>query len=118
MATCPDCSQVKAEASKDARFELIDLAAHVRFLKEFLALRDKHPAFDKVKERGNIGLPCFVMEDGSIDFSWERVKLRLAWMPDVAEVFPDGAASADAATEGFANDVAEGAACSLDGSGC
>ncbi|MBO7182601.1 MAG: hypothetical protein J6V49_00555, partial [Bacteroidales bacterium] len=70
MATCPDCTQVKAEAANDPRFELIDLGEHVKHLKAFLKLRDTHPAFDKVKARGNIGLPCFVMEDGSIDFSW------------------------------------------------
>lgn len=111
MATCPDCMQVKAEASKDARFELIDLGTHVRFLKEFLVLRDSHPAFDKVKERGNIGLPCFVMEDGSIDFSWERVKQRIGWKADAVAV------KAAASVEGAAVAV-EGAACSLDGKGC
>lgn len=81
MATCPDCTQVKAEAAGDPRFELIDLGEHVRNLKAFLALRDTHPAFDKVKARGNIGLPCFVMEDGSIDFSWTRIKERIARTP-------------------------------------
>ena len=43
MATCPDCTQVKAEAANDPRFELIDLGEHVRHLKAFLALRDTHP---------------------------------------------------------------------------
>lgn len=122
MATCPDCMQVKAEASKDARFELIDLGTHVRFLKEFLVLRDSHPAFDKVKERGNIGLPCFVMEDGSIDFSWERVKQRIGWKADAVAVNAvasvNDVASVLGSAEASVNDAVEGAACSLDGKGC
>lgn len=104
MATCPDCTQVKAEAANDPRFELIDLGEHVKHLKAFLTLRDTHPAFDKVKARGNIGLPCFVMEDGSIDFSWTLIKERIAWMPLEHE-----------ASDAGSND---GATCSLDGKGC
>lgn len=113
MATCPDCTQVKAEAANDARFELIDLGLHVRNLKAFLHLRDSHPAFDKVKARGNIGLPCFVMEDGSIDFSWERVKQRIAWTPLEHEASDASSNDGGLAQDGsLAND---GAACSLDG---
>ena len=123
MATCPDCTQVKAEAAGDPRFELIDLGEHVRNLKAFLALRDTHPAFDKVKARGNIGLPCFVMEDGSIDFSWTRIKERIAWTPLQHEASDAGSNDGGLAQDGsLANDGAtcslDGAACSLDGATC
>ena len=91
MASCPDCAQVKTQLKDDPRFQLIDIGEQARNLKAFLQLRDQHPAFDPVKARGNIGIPSFVMEDGSITFKLDRVRLEEA---------PDGAA------------------CSLDGKGC
>lgn len=115
MATCPDCTQVKAEAAGDPRFELIDLGEHVKHLKAFLTLRDTQPAFDKVKARGNIGLPCFVMEDSSIDFSWQRVKESLAWTPTKEASLPTEKTQA---TSSETPDMSNGATCSLDGKGC
>ncbi len=41
-ATCPDCSEVKARLSGNPDFEIIDICLHVRNLKEFLSLRNKH----------------------------------------------------------------------------
>ena len=91
MQTCPDCRQVKEQARNDNRFELIDIGEHVRNLKQFLALRDSNPAFDKIKRIGAGGIPCFVMEEGSISFSLEKVNLTLE---------------------------STGQSCSLDGKGC
>lgn len=91
MQTCPDCLQVKRQAKDDPRYEVIDIGEHVRNLKQFLSLRDNHPAFDKVKVNGSIGIPCFVKEDGSVTFSLEDNGL---------------------------DDIPTGAACSLDGKGC
>ena len=56
-------------------------------------LRDSHPAFDKVKKQGAVGIPCFLLEDGAITFRPEDVGLR----SDVESI---------------------GAVCNLDGSGC
>ncbi len=91
MQTCPDCTQVKEQLSNDPRFELVDIGEHVRNLKQFLTLRDAHPAFERVKKLGNVGIPCFLMENGSVTFALKHVK------------FPE---------------VKEGEACSLDGTGC
>ncbi len=91
MATCPDCTQVKAQLANHPDFELIDIGEHVRNLKQFLALRDNHPAFDKVKANGSVGIPCFLMEDGSVSFSMEEVVIE---------------------------EALAGASCSLDGKGC
>ena len=66
MESCPDCTEVKALYSDNPEYELIDIGRQARSLKEFLALRDHHPAFTKVRERGNIGIPCFVREAKSI----------------------------------------------------
>ena len=99
MSGCPDCTQIKEIAKTDARFTLIDIGESPLKLKEFLRLRDTHPAFDRVKERGTIGIPCFVQEDGDIVFSLNRLK-----NPPVLDATTD--------------DVPTGAACSLDGKGC
>lgn len=68
MATCPDCVQIKEQAKFDNNYQLIDIGEQPRNLREFLHLRDTHPAFEKVKARGTIGIPCFVREDGSVSF--------------------------------------------------
>ena len=40
MKTCPDCVAVDEQVKGDSRYEVIDIGEHVRFLKEFLRLRD------------------------------------------------------------------------------
>lgn len=99
MSGCPDCTQIKEIAKTDARFTLIDIGESPLNLKEFLRLRDTHPAFDRVKERGTIGIPCFVQADGSIVFSIDR-------LTDTSMLDTDG------------DEIPVGAACSLDGRGC
>ena len=55
MESCPDCTEVKQLYRNNPEYELIDIGQNARSLKEFLKLRDNHPAFAKVSERGNIG---------------------------------------------------------------
>ena len=99
MESCPDCTEVKALYSNHPEYELIDIGRHARNLKEFLALRDHHPAFEKVRERGNIGIPCFVREDGSVAISLKHY-------------------DAGRFTEAASATPEQGASCSLDGTGC
>lgn len=98
MESCPDCTKVKELYSNDPQYELIDIGKQARNLKEFLALRDNHPAFDKVRERGTIGIPCFIKEDGSVVISLKQYDESLAVNPH--------------------EEYASGAACNLDGTGC
>lgn len=69
MATCPDCTPVIEQLAGNPDYLLVDIGEHVRNLKEFLLLRDAHPAFDSIRGSGAIGIPCFVMEDGSVRFT-------------------------------------------------
>lgn len=94
METCPDCTAVKAHAEGDSRYELIDIGKHVRNLKEFLRLRDNNAAFDVMKRVGSVGIPCFVLEDGTVTFKAEKAGLTV-----------------EPAEE-------QGAVCSIDGTGC
>ncbi len=95
MSTCPDCTVVKRVAANDDRFQLVDIGEHVRNLKEFLKLRDCHPKFRVARERGLVGIPSFLLEDGTVTFRPEEAGL------DVAK-----------------GDEPQGATCNIDGSGC
>lgn len=99
MESCPDCTEAKQIYKDNPEYEIIDIGQQARSLKEFLTLRDNHPAFAKVRERGNIGIPCFVKEDGTVIISLKHY---------------DAAQASDRQPETYA----EGAACNLDGTGC
>ncbi len=93
MQTCPDCEYVEKQVEGNPNFEIIDIGKHVRNLKAFLDLRDSSPVFEEAKAVGDIGIPCYVREDGSITLYSKEVGL---------ESRPDN----------------YGAACSIDGRGC
>ena len=124
MESCPDCVEVKARYKDDPGYELVDIGQQARSLKEFLVLRDNHPVFAKVRERGNIGIPCFVKEDGSVIISLKRYDATLL-ETDVDDV-PSSVQfveSLENRSEHVTNqtggqEYASGAACNLDGTGC
>ena len=93
MKTCPDCTYVEEQAKGNKKYEIIDLGAQVSNLKAFLRLRDTHPAFDAIKRLGAVGIPCFILEDGTVTLKPEKAGLR-------------------------SRPKEEGSSCSLDGSGC
>ena len=93
METCPDCTYVEEQVKGDNRYQVIDIGRHVKALKAFLRLRDHHPAFEAAKQMGTVGIPCFVLEDGSVTLTPEDAGLR-------------------------SRPATEGAACNIDGSGC
>lgn len=76
MSTCSDCTYIKEQVTNNPQYEVIDLGAEARNLKEFLQLRDTNPAFDRVKQKGTIGIPCFVLEDGRVTFRAEEAGLK------------------------------------------
>lgn len=92
MSTCQDCINLEEQIKTSNKYEVIDLGLHVKNLKEFLKLRDSNPVFDEVKKSGSIGIPCFVLEDGTITLTPEDAGLH--------------------------SQPSTGSACSVDGSGC
>ena len=93
MSTCPDCTFVEEQIKGDNRYEIIDIGLHVKNLKAFLKLRDHHPAFDEARRNGSVGIPCFVLEDGTVTLTPEDAGLH-------------------------SRPAGEGATCNIDGSGC
>ena len=69
---CPDC----VECCKDldaigVAYEFRSITDDLRYLKEFLKLRDSSIVFDAVKAEGKIGIPCLLGDDGRISLSWK-----------------------------------------------
>ena len=70
---CPDCVKCKDELDRaGVEYEYFDFAEDLGSLKKFLSLRDGSSLFDDVRNRGGIGIPCIVKEDGSLTLSWEE----------------------------------------------
>lgn len=76
MKSCPDCVAVDKQVEGDSRYQVIDIGEHVSLLKEFLRLRDNNPAFDEAKKKGYAGIPCFVLEDGTVTLNPEEAGLK------------------------------------------
>lgn len=73
---CIDCRNLKhIMNTRSLELDYRDITADTLTLREFLSIRDHSEAFHECKERGGIGIPCFVDEDRvtlDIDeaFSW------------------------------------------------
>ena len=66
---CVDCRNFKAiQKNRGFEVEYIDMTENTKNMREFLAIRDNDPIFDEVKQRGGIGIPLFVREDGQKTF--------------------------------------------------
>ena len=76
METCSDCTYVEEQVKGNNQYEVIDIGQHVRDLKAFLRLRDHHPAFNEAKSVGAVGIPCFILEDGTVTLNPEDAGLR------------------------------------------
>ncbi len=96
---CPDCMECKFNLDKNGiEYENIDITASTKNLKEFLILRDKDAAFVETKEKGYIGIPTLITDDGRITLDWESYLTERG-----LEVVHPGT---------------EGTACGIDGKGC
>lgn len=69
---CKDCVEcVAALKTANVEFEFLDFGEQLSNLKEFLKIRDEHPAFQTIRGSGSIGIPCVVREDGSVTLDWD-----------------------------------------------
>ncbi|MCR5545775.1 MAG: glutaredoxin-related protein [Lachnospiraceae bacterium] len=87
LPTCPYCDYVHEQVKgRESEFEYINIGEHVRNMKAFMHLRDSNPAFDHSKEVGDIGIPAFVREDGSITLDPADVGLVEFGKPNACSV--------------------------------
>ncbi len=96
---CPDCIECKYNLDRNGmEYENKDITKNLRNMKEFLRIRDKEVLFDDAKEKGYIGIPALVLEDGSMTLDWESYFTNQG----IEVVHPGN----------------EGVSCGLDGKGC
>lgn len=76
MPSCSQCQYIHQQIVGNSNFEFIDIGSNVSLLKAFLRMRDTSPVFDEAKKKGYLGIPCFVLEDGSISLNPEKVGLK------------------------------------------
>ena len=69
-AICPDCVEAKEQLNNhpDIHLDYRDITADTTTLKEFLSYRDHEAMFKPVIEEGKIGIPFFILEDGTKTF--------------------------------------------------
>ena len=67
---CPNCVEAKEKltAYSDIELDYRNITETTAILKEFLAYRDHEPMFAPVIEAGRVGIPFFILEDGSKTF--------------------------------------------------
>ena len=69
---CPDCVECRKDLDAAGTvYEYREIASDLRYLKEFLKLRDESACFVSVREEGKIGIPCLVKDDNTISFEWK-----------------------------------------------
>ena len=69
-AICPDCVEAKASLEKrgDIELDYRNITESTKTLKAFLAYRDHDELFTDVIREGKIGIPFFILEDGTKTF--------------------------------------------------
>ena len=69
---CPDCVECCNDLNAAGiAYTFCDFADELKYLKEFLKIREEQPIFDEVKREGKIGIPCLVYEDGTVCLHWK-----------------------------------------------
>lgn len=73
----PDCDPAKEYLSENnIKYAYLDVSEGMLNLKKFLKYRDNFSEFDKIKEKGSIGLPCIVVNDGEeILFDYNELEI-------------------------------------------
>lgn len=63
---CPDTLFALCQLrERNAEIDFKNLSASLPDLKEYLALREGLEIYESVKATGGIGIPCFILEDGT-----------------------------------------------------
>ncbi len=63
---CPDTrNTLELFEKNDIQVDFRDITADLAHLKAFLALREGNPVFDKARETNKIGIPFFILPDGT-----------------------------------------------------
>lgn len=69
-AICPNCVEAKEKLEKcpEIKLDYRNITESTKIMKEFLSYRDHEALFAEVIEQGRIGIPFFILEDGTKTF--------------------------------------------------
>ena len=99
---CPYCMVLKENLDRNnIQYEFVDVLESLGNLSEFLAIRDREPVFDHLKEINDIGLPAFIDEENRVRIDWEN------WLTQHGYEIPVPKST-----------IFEKSSCSLDRKGC
>lgn len=74
MNVCPDCVEArKILDGEKIAYMYKEITESTGAMKQFLKFRDSRDEFQKIKESGSIGVPCFLMDDKRIFFDIDEV---------------------------------------------
>ncbi len=70
---CPDCVKCKdALEAAGVAFVYLSITDSLLAMKQFLKLRESREEFAPIRQRGQIGIPCILAEDGTLSFAWDQ----------------------------------------------
>lgn len=71
---CPDCVEAKIQLSKlhEIQLDYRSITESTSILKEFLNYRDHDPLFKPIVKEGYIGIPFFILENGTKTFDIKK----------------------------------------------
>lgn len=71
---CPDTLYALCELRRaNIDIDYKDLSANLQDLKEYLSLRESLEIYKDIREMGGIGIPCFILEDGTKTLDLNKV---------------------------------------------
>lgn len=71
---CPDCVECcEAYDAAGVDYTFLNITEGLRELKAFLKLRDICPDLETLRGGDTIGIPCVVLENGSVTLDWASV---------------------------------------------
>ena len=80
---CKNCREAKRYLQeKGISYTWVDLTEDTEKMRYFLSLRDTSPFFDGVKAEGKIGIPCFVLSDGTLTLDLKTALIGEGFSPD------------------------------------
>jgi glutaredoxin-related protein len=87
MPTCPYCDYIHEQViGREDEFEYINIGENIRNMSAFMRLRDADPVFDEMKAIGDVGIPAFVLEDGTVTIEPADVGLIEFGSPDACSI--------------------------------
>ncbi len=76
LPTCPYCDYVHQQIEgREDEFEYVNIGENIRNMSAFIRLRDSNPIFENSKRIGDVGIPAFVLEDGTVTLDPAEVGL-------------------------------------------